>query len=493
MAQSLLRRLQDFKLPDVDAERLAAAYANESSFMADLMAVARMVELKKPLRQAPPGQPWHDIAEAILASLATDPDDYDSAWRNAIAAMSVDLQLSITAALNRGQGLVQAEQQARKKRIPTAQYYSEFASLGYTFRLNLCNDSIEITAGGTTERLSDARRTRIVRELSDLGYSSREETEDCITSAAYDNRYHPIREYLNSLTWDGGDYINQVAQHFTDEKDVFALYLRKWLVGAVAKAYLGVQTPMLVLDGLQDTGKSKFVEWLCPHPAWHTASGIDPDNKDDQVKLIETLVWEVTELGSTTRRADMEALKGFLTLEAVTVRLPYARLAVRKPALASFVGTVNNMGGVLNDPTGSRRFHVCKIMSINWDYTQIDKNSVWAEAVAAYRAGETWNLSAAEKQARNEINAEYYVEDIVEGLLLKYFVIDPAQSGWWLPTTDILEVLEDPKQGNLRGSGSTSNAMKLAATMTRLGLKGERRPNLLNQRVRGYCGIRRTP
>lgn len=121
---------------------------------------------------------------------------------------------------------------------------------------------------------------------------------------------------------------------------------------------------------------------------------INTDDKDSEIRLISAWIWEVSELGATTRKADYEALKAFLTTRKVTVRKPYGRHDISKPALASFIGTINNSSGIFSDPTGSRRFLVSKIEEINWDYSvSIDPTDVWAEAMAAYLAGESWKLT----------------------------------------------------------------------------------------------------
>lgn len=73
-------------------------------------------------------------------------------------------------------------------------------------------------------------------------------------------------DYLKSLTWDQQPHISRLAAHFSDTNGVIGLYLRKWAIGAVARAYTGAQNAGLVLDGAQGLGKSRFVRWLCPLP-----------------------------------------------------------------------------------------------------------------------------------------------------------------------------------------------------------------------------------
>ena len=131
-------------------------------------------------------------------------------------------------------------------------------------------------------------------------------------------------------------------------------------------------------------------------PAFFVEGPINTDDKDCHVRLMGKWIWEVSELGSTVRRADREALKFFISQQTVTIRKPYGRLDTVKPAMASLLGTVNNESGILADPTGNRRFLVCKVESIDWEYAKLSPAQVWAEAYQLYQDGEPWQLTPEE-------------------------------------------------------------------------------------------------
>src|SRR5439155_27168505 len=111
-------------------------------------------------------------------------------------------------------------------------------------------------------------------DLRDLGFRDMAAIKDAYVACAYDHAYHPIKDYLGGLVWNGRPNIATLAASFTDKHDqvydrvssettsLFGLYLRRWLVGAVAKVYAGAQNPALVIVGPQDLGKSTFVRWL---------------------------------------------------------------------------------------------------------------------------------------------------------------------------------------------------------------------------------------
>ena len=163
---------------------------------------------------------------------------------------------------------------------------------------------------------------------------------------------------------------------------------------------------------------------------------------------------------------------------------------MNKPAMASFIGTVNNTAGFLNDPTGSRRFMVVTLERINRDYTSIDIYQIWAQAYALYKAGKTGELTPDEAARASDINAEYEVEDSLESYLVQYFEIDPSCSRWELSTADILEQLHNSTHWHL--GNSKAEAMAVAEALRKLKLeKTKFTVEGTKARVNGYTGIRR--
>ena len=374
-----------------------------------------------------------------------------------------------------------APRKASRKKITSRYLINYLAELGYAFRLNLCDDSVEV--GG--ERISDVSRAQMRCQLRDAGLGKYlAAADDAVIASAASHPYHPVLDYLKSLTWDQQPRISQLAAHFSDTNGVIGLYLRKWLIGAVARAYTGVQNAVLVLDGAQGLGKSQFVRWLCPLPKLFVDANINPDDKDSALLAVRSWIWEVSELGATTRRADVEALKGFLSREVFTVRAPYGRFEIVKPGLASFIGTVNNAFGVFSDSTGSRRYWATTLTAIDWAYARnVDIHQVWAEAHAAYLGGQSWKLAEDEAQKARTINEDFAVPDPVEDLLRKYYQLDPVREEKWLSSADILTTLQN---GGL-GPNARANAMHLTATLKRLGHR--KKLGGAQGKINGYVGI----
>lgn len=370
----------------------------------------------------------------------------------------------------------------RAHQVSTDEYIAALADLDFNFRMNLVNDDVEVNG----EPITDPLAATIRAKLRDRGFPHVRIAEDAYLAEARKNSYHPVRQYLEGLHHDGGDHIEKLAACLVDRYGVVFTFLLRWLIGAAKKVLEGTQNPMLVFDGPQGIGKSRLARWLCPLPAYFIEAPIDPDDKDSYVRLMSKWIWEVAELGATTRRSDREALKHFISMREVTARKAFARYDTRKLAMASLIGTVNNENGFLADPTGNRRFLICRLESIDWNYTQLDVNQVWAQAVALARAGESHELSLAEREISSAINQAYEVDDPIEGMLKRIFQIDPDTKDW-ISTAEILEKLEAK---GLRGT-TRANAMALASTMTRLHLEKIRGENLQGQRVWGYQGISR--
>lgn len=384
-----------------------------------------------------------------------------------------------------------AKKPTQSRKATTNQILNILKGGGYNFRLNVLTDNIDVNG----ERISDIQWAAIRNLARNKGINNMKHVEDVVLEEASTHAYHPIQDYLQHQSgWDGTPYIERFCTYVQDTDGTFPWLFEKFLIGAVSKAFDGwAQNPMLVLDGPQNLGKSELASWLCPDQLrkhHFIESAIRPEEKDDKINLTNIWLWEVMELGLTTRKADREALKGFLTTKQVTVRKPYGREPIVKPALASFIGTINNEIGFLTDPSGNRRFRPVKLTHINWAY-KLDfyQGDLWAEAYYKYLEGETYKLTRAELQELDPVRERYELTDPIEELLLKHFIIDKDKDQWWLSSLDILYHLGVTKDV-LSQWTSHSNMIKLGIAASKLGLESERRRVTGGQQQRGYLGIK---
>jgi predicted P-loop ATPase len=227
---------------------------------------------------------------------------------------------------------------------------------------------------------------------------------------------------------------------------------------------------MLVFIGDQDKGKSTLARWLCPMPTstYFIESHISPDSTDHLRHLCTKLVWEVGELGATTRKADREALKAFITRGEATFRIPWGKHSVTKPALASFIGTINSETGFLNDPTGHRRYLPVELTSIDFKYmTEVDPVQLWAQFAALYKAGDPVILTTEERVTADAIRVGHETEDNFSGFITKYYDIDLgrakvniANQNWSATTADIVDQLDI---NGVKGANVTNVGLALRA------------------------------
>ncbi len=338
---------------------------------------------------------------------------------------------------------------------PSERIEADVISWGYRFWLSDMDDSLW---NGET-RFDDIQAAQLRMFAYDAGYGEDGllgALDPAVLALAALRRRHPLREYLAALKWDGEDHISKLTSYFTEKRDSIRYadgttrrplhaFLTRWLTGSVAKIHGDTSAAMggfvLTLAGAQDAGKSHFAHWLCTLPEYFIEQGIHPDSKDCSMRRTRTWVWEVGELGGTTRRADVEALKAFLTEATVTERKPYGKFDTVKPAIASYFGTVNiDGGGFLADQTGNRRFVVIELDSIDWAYANaVDPEQVWAQAVAIWSENpKAYVLTAEERQYRDRVNEAHTEQDPIADMIDYCF---EKCDGERIRTTRILEVL----------------------------------------------------
>ena len=96
--------------------------------------------------------------------------------------------------------------------------------------------------------------------------------------------YHPIRDYLNTLVWDGTERIRFCLRHFlgADADDYTYEALKLFLLGAISRAFQpGCKFEiMLCLVGGQGAGKSTFFRLLAVRDEWFSDDlrKLDDDN-----------------------------------------------------------------------------------------------------------------------------------------------------------------------------------------------------------------------
>jgi predicted P-loop ATPase len=242
--------------------------------------------------------------------------------------------------------------------------------------------------------------------------TGREIVHQAIALRSQERSFHPIRDYLDSLNWDGRKRVDGwLTRYLSAAPTPYASAIgRMFLIAAVARIFEpGCKADyILVIEGLQGAAKSSACAALAG--AWFSDCLPDIRMKDAAQHLRGKWIIEISEL-SALSRAEAEALKSFISRTVERFRPPYGREEVIEPRQCVFIGTTNR-STYLKDDTGGRRFWPIKVERIYLDALAADRDQLFAEAVAAYRAGETWWPSAdfeaahirAEQEARFEID-----------------------------------------------------------------------------------------
>ncbi len=202
--------LIDAGFPPGEAGILAGAFPAEpvSEFMAGLDQIAEAVANQvKPSLVPSAAEPWRTIHGHMLANGKKPEDAYEDSlqlWPGAV-------QMAIEAVISLRLGdILKAAGQAvggKRQRFKTSDYMSALHSLGYQFRMNDVSDGVEVNGCPITDATAAEIRTR----MRDLGFDFINVMEDAYLTEAHHNRYHPVKDYLHSLQWDGQPNIATLA------------------------------------------------------------------------------------------------------------------------------------------------------------------------------------------------------------------------------------------------------------------------------------------
>jgi hypothetical protein len=233
-----------------------------------------------------------------------------------------------------------------------------------------------------------------------------------ISAIAQNNQRDPLVEYLRGLRWDG---VERASFWLVDgmgvpDSTMVRTMGRRWLIQAVARALRpGCKADIvLMLVGAQGVKKSSALRTLVG-PEFFSDSPILMGDVRGIEQTHAAWVHELAELVGLKKR-EVEETKAHISAQEDTYRPAYGRKSVTRKRRCVF-GATTNEDQPLFDPTGSRRFWIARVEKTDMLWIAQHRDQLWAEAVAAFEAGEAWHLSQEEEAEVNEVRQEFQREE----------------------------------------------------------------------------------
>ncbi|MBB9944839.1 hypothetical protein FSI83_007015 [Escherichia coli] len=298
-------------------------------------------------------------------------------------------------------------------------------------KYNEISKDVEVLVPGVSGG-SDARDNCAVSEILSLAALNRlpmSNIEGHIKTIAVRNTYNPVRDFINQREWDGrsrfADLLNTISTPDDYSRDLLAMLVRRWLLSAVAAAYLEAgfwSKGVLVFQGEQSLGKTAWFKALLPPDNRNlvkVGATIDPGNKDSVASAISHWLVELGELDATFRKSDIARLKSFISQDRDDLRRPYDRLESKYQRRTVFFASVNPKH-FLADDTGNVRWWTIPVTAVNYEHG-IDTQQLWAEVLSWFEAGERWWLDRDEEAMLEVVNEQHGQTDPIEEMILARF------------------------------------------------------------------------
>jgi len=270
-----------------------------------------------------------------------------------------------------------------------------------------------------------------IRHYLELIYklSSITKIDDAIAIVAKKHLFHPIRDWIASIKWDGQERAEELFMTYLGANDT--AYTRMVTRKALLACVYRIHEPgckfdnMIVLIGEQGIGKSTIIRKL--GHKWYNESLTNINTKESFEQLQGAWIIEFGELNSI-RNAEVEAIKHFLSKTKDDYRPSYGRTVQEFLRQCVFFGTTNAMY-FLKDVTGNRRFWplVCDLSQATEDvfagFTLEEVKQVWAEVYTWYLMGEAIHLPLKTQFEASKVQAKHMENDDRIGMVEEFLEI----------------------------------------------------------------------
>lgn len=261
-----------------------------------------------------------------------------------------------------------------------------------SLRYNLLTNSPEKVNGGSVEPWTDSDDVLIrYRVESQYHFHSVQKCDDALSFIFNKNSYHPIKDIIEAIQWDGKSRISNFLHKWMKCEDT--AYTREVsrliFAGGINRLYNpGCKfDDMPVLIGTkQGEGKSTIVRWLAIDDSFFTEV-TTIEGREGMEAVNGAWICEMGELLALTKAKEVEAIKSYTTRQNDRYREAYGKRTAEHPRQCIFIGTTNKEQ-FLTDKTGNRRFYPVKVNSTGYELFKHEQEckeyikQCWAESLA---------------------------------------------------------------------------------------------------------------
>lgn len=298
----------------------------------------------------------------------------------------------------------------------------EFISHSYNLKRNLISRNIELD----NKPIDDIDINSIFLRCKSVLPKVSKELVTSVLFSDFVDAYNPFisffKRYDKKKPEVSGHIDALIGTIITDTPNA-ALFIKKWLIAIIASLH-GCHSPlMLVLCGIQNSGKTEWFRRLLPIELrqYYAESKLDR-GKDDEILMTKKILIMDDEMSGKSKQ-EQKKLKDLTSKQVFSLREPYGHVNVDLQRLAVLCGT-SNPEELLSDLTGNRRLLPVRVLDVDKKaYNLIDKDLLFYEMYLKYKAGFDYNLSREDIQLLAESTGEFRQSVPEEELIATYFAI----------------------------------------------------------------------
>jgi len=242
---------------------------------------------------------------------------------------------------------------------------------------------------GVWTGIDDLRLGHWMAQMENIVVRSTQALVDAIGLCASNHVFHPVREWLDGLVWDGTPRRDDwLTEGLGVEKTEYAMRCGRYFLGnLVARIFEPgcIMRSVPVLEGAQERGKSTALRLLVGDE-WFSDTHFDVGGKDAYQTIQGIWLYEISEM-SSFNKSEAARVKEFVSSVSDNFRPPYERRNVKVMRQVCFAGTTNE-SIYLKDWTGNTRFWPLKTGEIELQWISDQREQLFAEAMHFHRKGE---------------------------------------------------------------------------------------------------------